>query len=403
MNILELLQSSGIEPEKASRSEYHSACPECGGSDRFSCWPEKANSNGLYMGGRYVCRGCGINGDAVNYLIRKHGIGYRDACRQLDVSPGSYERPVIRQWQPKATMSEPAEIWREKAKDVMLSCQKTLFENSEVMAWLQAERGLNPGTVQKYGLGWNDKDLYEIRSSWGLPDELNHKTGKAKKIWIPSGLIIPCFDADGRVIRIRVRRNAQDCDSRYVVVTGSNMRAMAFWQEQLAVAIVESELDGILLSQEAGDFIGIIALGSAQSKPDSQLHKRFMQAETVLVCLDNDKAGMDSTWRFWSKYKQFVCWPTITGKDVTEMMNAGVSIREWVKAGLPEKPVVLPVIRKPDIEINHEWVTHCDYLQLLSRKPELFDDIQERMAIQIHDGQLSEIDAEQSAVNIFSQ
>ncbi|WP_342452329.1 primase-helicase zinc-binding domain-containing protein [Desulfovibrio desulfuricans] len=41
--------------------EFAGPCPECGGEDRFIVWPDKPN------GGGYWCRGCGRQGDAIQY------------------------------------------------------------------------------------------------------------------------------------------------------------------------------------------------------------------------------------------------------------------------------------------------------------------------------------------------
>ena len=88
MSILNLLAADSITPIHASRGEWHSPCPECGGVDRFSCWPEKVNSNGRFMGGRFVCRGCGIYGDAVAYLMKHQAMTFLQALKQLGLDAG---------------------------------------------------------------------------------------------------------------------------------------------------------------------------------------------------------------------------------------------------------------------------------------------------------------------------
>jgi hypothetical protein len=201
------------------------------------------------------------------------------------------------------------------------------------MAWLQAERGLNPETISRVGLGWNNQDKYESRESWGLAPEISQKTGKAKKVWLPSGLVIPWSDAE-QVVRIRTRRSEPGQGARYVVVTGSGMGAMIQWQDQTAAAVVESELDGLLVHQEAEDLIGVVSLGSATMKPDSDLHGRLMAAGKVLICLDSDDAGARAAWGHWRIYPGFKRWPVVLGKDVTEQWKAGIPVKQWIEAGL---------------------------------------------------------------------
>lgn len=336
MNILDLLQADGIQAKHASRDEWHSPCPECGGVDRFSTWPEKVNSNGFFGGGRFCCRGCGFNGDGVAYLQKRRGLSFRDAVKQLGLDAGpmpEHRTTGGRTWQPEPPKAAPGAAWQAKARAFMEYCTGQLKRNTGAMAWLRAERGLNPETIRAAGLGWNPVDVYQSRSAWGLQEEISQKTGKPKKMWLPSGLVIPWRDA-GQVVRMRARRSEPGQGARYVVVSGSDMQAMTLWADQAAVAVVESELDALLVQQEAGELIGVVALGSAQAKPDSELHGRLMKAEKVLLCLDNDSAGIKAAWGHWRMYPGFRRWPVIRGKDPCEQWRAGIPIRAWAKAGL---------------------------------------------------------------------
>lgn len=339
-NILDLLAADGIQAEHASRNEWHSSCPECGGDDRFSCWPERANTNGKNYGGRFVCRGCGFSGDAVNYLQKRRGLSFRDAVKELGLDAGPMPersaRANSRAWQPEPPKNAPGAVWQAKARAFVDHCAGQLQRNSETMAWLQGERGLNAETISRAGLGWNPIDVYQSRAAWGLPPEVNSK-GKIKMVWLPGpGLVIPMTDESGQVVRIRTRRSEPGTGARYVVVTGSSMAPMVQWTDQAAVAVVESELDALLLMQDAGELIGVVALGSAAMKPDTGLHERLMKAERVLVCLDADQAGQRAAWNHWRIYPGFKRWPTIKGKDTTEQWRAGIPVKQWIKAGLPD-------------------------------------------------------------------
>jgi DNA primase len=335
MNILDLLAADGIKAKHASRGEWHSPCPECGGVDRFSTWPDKQNSNGKYYGGRGCCRRCGFNGDAVNYLRKRRAMTFLQAVNKLGIDPGPMpEHRTPQAWQPAPSRPAPVATWQDKARAFMNHCTHQLQRFSEAMDWLQAERGMKLETIRDAGLGWNPVDLYQSRTAWGLPQEKNQKTGRPKRLWIPAGLLIPCLDDDGSVIRIRIRRHDPGEGSRYIVVSGSNMQPMISWKDHKAACVVESELDALLLNQEAGDLIGTIALGSAQQKPDSDLHRRLMAAERVLVCLDNDDAGRKAAWGHWRMYPGFRRWPTVSGKDPGDMNKVGIPVKTWIQAGL---------------------------------------------------------------------
>ena len=330
MNILDLLQKDGIAPVHASRGEWHSPCPECGGEDRFSSWPDRSNSSGRYGGGRFVCRGCQWSGDGIAYLVKRRGLSFTQAVKQLGIDPGIMpDHTIKRVWTPAPQKEAPPAAWQAKAETFILACQKQLQGNSGVLKWLSDERGLSLKTIQDSRLGWNSKDLYLNRSEWGLSSEISQKTGKEKKLWIAQGLVIPDGDT-----RIRIRRSEPPPDeSRYRNVSGSSMKPMIRWQDQQAVVILESELDGLLVHQEAGDLVGIVSLGSAQLKPDAELHDRLMAAKIILVSLDNDEAGMKAV-GFWRRYAGFKRWPVIRGKDICEQWLAGIAVDQWVKAGL---------------------------------------------------------------------
>jgi hypothetical protein len=167
-----------------------------------------------------------------------------------------------------------------------------------------------------------------------LPDVLKDN-GQAKKLWLPAGLSIPLIQGD-KVIRIRVRR--PEGEPRYYVLRGSSSAALISGdRDRPVIMVVESELDAILLHQEAGELVGIMALGNAQARPDVAAAELLSRAELILVSLDADRAGAKEAWTWWADhYSQARRWPPVQGKDAGEMLAAGVNLRLWVQAGLLE-------------------------------------------------------------------
>jgi hypothetical protein len=99
--------------------------------------------------------------------------------------------------------------------------------------------------------------------------------------------------------------------------------------------VLESELDVILLGQEARDLAMMIALGNASSRPDQDAHNLLCRASRILVALDTDDAGAKQAWQWWPQnYPKVKRWPCVYGKDPGEMKKAGINIRCWVEAGL---------------------------------------------------------------------
>jgi hypothetical protein len=109
--------------------------------------------------------------------------------------------------------------------------------------------------------------------------------------------------------------------------------------------LAESELDALLLHQEAGDLVNVISLGNAQSRPDQGAAETLNQSQLILVSLDADQAGATESWRWWKEhYPQARRWPSIQGKDPGEMWAAGVNIRTWVEAGFMEYTANLAIL-----------------------------------------------------------
>ena len=290
---------------------------------------------------------CGIHGDAVAYLQRRRGLSFREACEALDVEPGpaptGHRQPAA--WQPEPPAAAPGAAWQERARAFLAYSQKHLAAKYDALQWLTAERGLTIETIHAAGLGWNPADIFDTRQAWGLPPETK-PNGRTKRQWLPAGLVIP-NSVNGEIIRLRIRREKADQYSRYIVISGSSKRPLMFWQDQPAVAIVESELDGILINQDAGAIIGTVALGSCQMKPGCELHSRLMDAERVLICLDSDAAGSKASWGHWRQYPGFKRWPPVRGKDPGEMHKAGTSIKAWLHAGMYPSGGAGPSQEKP--------------------------------------------------------
>jgi hypothetical protein len=61
------------------------------------------------------------------------------------------------------------------------------------------------------------------------------------------------------------------------------------------------------------------------------------RSNCILLALDADQAGAKEAWGWWKDHLQRVRrWPPIKGKDITEMFLAGVSVLEWIQAGVQE-------------------------------------------------------------------
>jgi DNA primase len=331
MNILNLIEADGGILKRIGSTnggEYSGACPFCGGNDRFRAWPES---------GRYWCRSCDKAGDGIQYLREKRGLSFSAACDYLGLDPGPRKNaaPPPAPWAPKEAKT-PADLWQKRAASFLGGAVSALWSDkgAAIRAWLHAEKGLSDATIKAAGLGFNPADIYEPRGTWGLEPVIKDD-GTEKRQWIPAGLVIPLV-IGGAVHRLRVRRSDPGDGSRYIVVSGSSMAPMTWGQDKGAAVIVESELDAILLNQEAGDLAGVVSMGSAQAKPDTITHRLLTAAAVILISLDTDDAGAKASWSFWpATYgKRAKRWPSINGKDASDARLNGLELRQWIVAGI---------------------------------------------------------------------
>ncbi len=344
MNTLDITISCGLAPKQVSGingGEYSSPCPICGGDDRFRVWPEEKG------GGRFWCRRCGKKGDAIQLLIDAKGMTFKEACAHLGRAlPARSRAKTPRAPKAPATdfvpreITSPAEIWQARASAFADYAHRELLKTPAQLAWLAA-RGITAETATGFNLGWNPKDIFREKPSWGVEDD-------GKKLWLPVGLVIP-WRIEGRVHRLRVRR--PEGEPRYLIVPGSGTAPMMIFdrnpEEGRGVfIIVESELDAILIAQEAGDLASVASLGNSAARPDASLLDALKSSVFILHALDSDAAGAKE-WPKWREgFPQAERWPVPRGKDPGDYRKEGGDIRAWVLAGLPPGLRPAPYVRE---------------------------------------------------------
>ena len=208
------------------------------------------------------------------------------------------------------------------------------MQNPKALSRLLAERGITRESAELFRLGWVDQDCYHDRETWGLPP-VRQADGRAKRLWVPSGLVIPFLDPDGRILRVRIRRPVADRGPRYYILPGSDMSPMIIGDPHDVVGvIVESELDAILLAQEIARPLYIVALGSTSTKPSTDLTTALRRCPVVLVALDNDDAGKEAA-RIWiDDVPGAFRVPPVKGKDLTDGYLAGLGLNTWLSVAL---------------------------------------------------------------------
>jgi len=366
MNVLDLLRETGIEPRYISSTkggEYHSSCPGCGGKEhRFCVWPEQNDGAGSWW-----CRICDKGGDNIEFLRIYCGMDFHEACEKIGRDPG--ERPIHRPIAPRSrakfhpkTLDVPGELWRIKSGELVAWAHDHLLRNKEQLAYLSG-RGISLESVKLFKLGWNPgkdgKDLWRPRGTWGLPEEINPKTNKPKRVWMPRGLVIPFF-WKGVLQRVRFRRTPDAMqlfggDTKYILLPGSAMGPMLTRETGRAWIVVEAELDAMAVDGAAGDLdVGAVGLGTLSGKPDARSWSRLKDALWIGNALDfelykpqneEDERNLNmqtKVKKWWEKnLAQCKRWPVPEGKDPGDYVkDHGGDLREWIKAGLPPRLLI---------------------------------------------------------------
>lgn len=328
MEILQILAELGINFKKVTRNEYSSPCPACGGEDRFRTWPHGSERNRRNV---YFCRQCRKSGDLIQALMDFKSLSFNEAkIRAAESQPeGGYvdygHNDII--WEPKPKELKQTDEWKELAVGKVENGYWELMQNDSQIEYLR-KRGISKDTISMFKLGYAPNNTFETVSV------IENDSEKKRKLVFPGGIIIPYFDNSG-LHRIRIRNDNGFKGGRFHVVHGSgNDCFIAGSFESKNCVVVESELDAILLEQEVGDVMTIIAAGSATNRPCSTAHAILSKASKILVALDFDEPGKAGAKWWLRQYKNSRFYPSAKGKDPTEDYQAGVNLNEWIARGI---------------------------------------------------------------------
>jgi DNA primase len=265
-------------------------------------------------------------GDGIQYLQRHCGMSFPEAVSILSgtaIVQNTASQHLNRQNRHRPGPIKKPETWRTKKwqrdaeKLIRVGRSYLLGPNGkERISYLVHQRGLDPGTIRQRRLGW-------------LPEKRH----------MPSKLLIPCYDSQGHLIRIRFRIDTFNAgQQRYRISKGSNPHS----PYPIAVAaakplmILESELDAILIAQEAAEHIGVLAMGTTAMKFKPAMIRYLSEnIPIILISLDNDQSGKEKTSQLIRELPNAIEWPVPEkyGKDPGEAFKR-INLKHWIEIGL---------------------------------------------------------------------
>ena len=292
------------------------------GSSLWACCPfhnEKTPSFHVEPSrGIYKCFGCGKSGTAVGFIMEYEKLSYTEALKYLarkyhiEVKEKEESAEDIAARQRNESLLAVSEFAFNFYKD-----QLATDEGRAVAVQYFHSRGLEDGTIAKYGLGWAPKSknaLTEAAKKEGYKDEYLLETGLCAQ-WDTDGslhdrfydrVMFPIHSVSGRVIAFGGRTLFTDKSiAKYVnskeseiFVKSRSLYGIYFAKSAISRAdkcyLVEGYLD-VLSMHQLGITNVVASSGTSLTVEQIRLIKRF--TENVTIMYDGDSAGIHAALR----------------------------------------------------------------------------------------------------------
>src|SRR5213592_888713 len=303
VDIVQVISEHGVILKKSGRG-YTGLCPfHSEKTPSFHVNPDTRS---------YKCFGCGESGDVFTILEKIDGLTPAEALKTLA------ERAGVE----LTSRRDPAEHEREKR---LLAANDTAHfyfrqalrgtERGKEVARYLADRGIQPVTIDKFGLGYAPDSwdgLVGYLRKKGFSDEEAVAAGVVGRSdrglfdWFRDRLIVPIRDGRGRIIAFGGRAMRSDQHGKYVNSQGTVLfnksatlyaldAARTAIRKQNAAVIVEGYFDAIVLQQ--GGFENTVASMGTALTEDQYFVLDAMRIERAIVAFDGDAAGQNSAER----------------------------------------------------------------------------------------------------------
>lgn len=334
MAILSILEDAGYQirlqnSENSDETVYSSACPFCQeGVDRFIIWPYSLSKR---CSGRFWCRRCRKSGDAIDLLMQlRSDVSNESEAKSLFYQAyGQVEKRQVFTPQHTQKITSPPELWQEKLSQFVENAHEKIWKETAILQKL-LKRGISTDTVKRFKIGINS-----CRTKYKAKD-LGYDNGQENRdITIFAGIVLPTFEPNGKLIRIKVRRldwKPSDKLGKYLAVSGSmGGLNLIGYRKAPHVIVVESELDAFAIQGALQDKALVVAVGSNTKNPDLATDFLIKKKDKLIVIYDNDDAGkvMLDKWKGLYKKTRGVTSPV--GKDIGEAFEQGYDIKSWLE------------------------------------------------------------------------
>jgi hypothetical protein len=310
-----------------SSGSYDSPCPICGGDDRFGYTPDPRNHPGAAAkGGLFNCRQCHFRGTGA--MLLDHLKNGRTFLPKITTTQNQPKPCTPHQFK------APEVPWQRSFSSFLSTFSLSLTENS---AQPLIERGISLATAQRYCI---IPITQSFRHPAGLVAQGTHAADTGQATFAETygpGIIIPAR-RNNTLFKVEVRNfDPHGAKGKYANISGSSSHPMIFPDQTTnsgTFIIVESLLDGYMLNSQVPDLVTPIALSSTNTSLDQEVVTTLEQAKNILICLDNDKAGLDKSRQINEQFPKSTIIIPPYGKDPGEFFQRGGDLREWLEQEL---------------------------------------------------------------------
>lgn len=271
---------------------------------------------------RFHCFGCGVDGDAIEFLMQHDGMEFQDALEDLASRLGvKIEREQTSSAEQSALRVEHKTYDRltDICKQAANLYANNLLSDSQAQAYA-ASRGLTQEVIDLYGIGYATGQYDGLREAipdWERNDDLikaglvvqmdegQHKGRRFDRF--RDRLMFPIRDTKGRTIgfggRIIHQNNPKAAKylnspetvlfSKHKVLYGLHEARAAIMRSKQAF-VVEGYMDVVAMTMH-GVPNAVAAMGTAMTQDHARLLLRFTR--NICFLFDGDQAGQNAAWK----------------------------------------------------------------------------------------------------------
>lgn len=253
--------------------------------------------------GIFHCFGCNAGGDAFKFVMQAENLTWPEAVKKLARRCGieikETKEEVIQR-------SEKQKIYDllEQAANYYNRCLIDSPKDSQLWKYIR-ERGISDATVEKFKIGYSNRQLISAAQKKGYSTEqlaaagLVTKTDRGKFFeYMSDRLVFPVIDSQGRVVAFGGRTLKND-EPKYLntpetIVYSKSFHLFGLYQalpavrESRQIIILEGYMD-VALTQQEGAANTVATLGTAFTQQHSTMINRY--ADSAYLLFDSDKAG----------------------------------------------------------------------------------------------------------------